>query len=105
MSHKVRLTLEVERQLRQITEYIAQDSVENARRWRSAVRQRMRSLRSFPERHEIAYAANDVGRNVRHTFYGVYRILYTVEKDAVVILSLRHGARKPLTIDDVRRLK
>jgi plasmid stabilization system protein ParE len=104
MSHKVRLTLEVERQLRQISDYIAQDSVENARRWRSAMRRRMQSLRDFPERHEIAYAAKDVGRDVRHTFYGVYRILYTIEKDAVVVLSLRHGARKPLTIDDIRRL-
>jgi hypothetical protein len=58
----------------------------------------------FPERHEVAYSVGDVGRDVRHTFYGVYRILYTIEQDTVVILSVRHAARKPLTIDEVRRL-
>jgi len=104
MSHKVRLTQEAKVQLASISAYIVQDSVEKARRWRSTIRRKMLSLEDFPERHEIAYSAYDIGRDIRHTFYGIYRVLYTIEGGTVVVLSVRHGARKPLTIDEVRRL-
>jgi plasmid stabilization system protein ParE len=103
MNYKVRLTLEAKRNIQAISSYIAQDSPESARRWRRHIRERMRTLRNHPE-HEIAYHARHVGRDVRHTFYGVYRILFTIEQDTVVVLSVRHGARKPLTLDEVREL-
>jgi mRNA-degrading endonuclease RelE of RelBE toxin-antitoxin system len=64
----------------------------------------LRSLENFPDRHEIVYRASDVGRDVRHTFFGVYRVLYTVDAEAVVVLTVRHGARRPMTADEVRRL-
>ena len=92
MSHKVRLTFEVKQQVAVISDYIAQDSRTNAQHWRQSIRERMRSLKDFPERHEVAYLARDVGRDIRHTFYGVYRILYTIEGDTVVVLTVRHGA-------------
>jgi hypothetical protein len=60
--------------------------------------------KDWPMRHEIAYPAHVVGHDVRHTFLGVYRILYVVTEDCVTILSVRHGARQPLTPDDVRQL-
>lgn len=104
MSYKVRLTLEVKQQVKAISSYIAQDSPENARRWRRKLRDRIRSLTDSPERHEIAYPTHRVGRDIRHTFYGVYRLLYTIEEKTVVVLSVRHGARKPLTPDEVRQL-
>ena len=104
MSHKVRLSWEAEQNVAAICDYIAQDSPANARRWRSAFANRLRSLQNFPDRHEIAYCAKDVGRDVRHTFFGVYRVLYTVESSTVIILSVRHGARRPLTAEEIRRL-
>jgi plasmid stabilization system protein ParE len=104
MSHRVRLALEAKTQIRAISDYIAQDSPENARRWRRALHARLRSLTNFPARHEIAYPASTVGRDVRHTFFGVYRVLYAIESDLVVILTVRHGARRPLTPDEVSRL-
>ena len=104
MSHKVRLAAEAKQQISGISDHIAFDSPLNARRWRKNIREQMRSLKNFPERHELAYRAQDVGRDIRHTFYGVYRILYTVDEDTVVVLSVRHGARQPLTLDEVRQL-
>lgn len=104
MSRKVRLTNEAVGHIAIISDYIAQDSPRNAKRWRESLRERLRSLAHFSDRHEIAYGVGEVGRDVRHTFFGVYRILYTVEADTVVVLSVRHGARKPLTPDEVRRL-
>ena len=105
MSHKVRASEEVKRQIAAISDYIAQDSPANARDWRRALKERLRSLEHFPERHEIAYPASKVGRDVRHTFFGVYRVLYAIEGHTVIVLSVRHGARRPLTIDEVRRLE
>mgnify|MGYP001399066177 CR=1 FL=1 len=104
MSHKVRLTQETYDQIAGISDHIAQDSPRNARRWRLALLERLRTLRHFPERHEIAYPATAVGRDVRHTFFGAYRVLYAIERDTVVVLTVRHGARRPLTLDEVRRL-
>jgi plasmid stabilization system protein ParE len=87
-NRKVRITFETKRQIAAISDYIAQDSPENARRWRTAIRERMRSLKHFPERHEIAFSASAVGHDVRHTFVGVYRVLYTAEDDSVVIITV-----------------
>lgn len=105
MTYKVRIALEAKRQVQAISNYIALHSPEHARRWRQRIRERMSSLRTFPE-HEIAYHKHDVGRDIRHIFYGVYRILFTIEQDhdTVVVLSVRHGAKKPLTLDEVRKL-
>ena len=104
MSHSVRLAREAKDNIAAISSYIAQDSPINARRWRLRIRERLRSLKDSPTRHEVAYAANIVGREVRHTFFGVYRILYAIDADRVIVLSVRHGARKPLTPGEVRRL-
>ena len=103
-NRKVRITFETKRHIAAISDYIAQDSPENARRWRTAIRQRLRSLQHVAERHEIMFPASAVGRDVRHTFFGVYRVLYTIEDDTVVIITVRHGARRPLTPEEVRRL-
>jgi len=103
MSRKVRLTLEAKQQIRAISTYIAQDSAEGARRWRRILRERLRALRDFSG-HEIAYTVQDVGRDIQHTFFGIYRILFTLEQDSVVVLTVRHGARRPLTLSEVRKL-
>jgi len=105
MSHKVRISREAKDQVATISDYIAQDSTENALRWRLAIREQLRSLKDFPEKHEVAYSASEVGRDVRHTFFGVYRVLYAIEGDTVTVLAVRHGARRPLRPDEVRRLE
>jgi len=104
MSYRVRLTLEAKQQVKAISNYIAQGSPQYATRWRRNIRGRLRSLSSLPERLEIAYLARDVGRDIRRTFYGAYQILYTIDHDVVVVLTVRHGARRPLTLDEVRQL-
>jgi toxin ParE1/3/4 len=104
MAHKLRLTQEAIGSIAEISDYIAKDSPANARRWRARIRERISSLRNESLLHEIAYPASVVGCDVRHTFLGVYRILYTLHDDEVVVLSVRHGARSPLTPEEVRKL-
>jgi toxin ParE1/3/4 len=105
MRFKVRITLEVKQQIEAVSGYIAQDSTRNARNWRHNIRERIRSLGTMPEKYEIAYRADQVGRDIRRTFFGVYRILYTIDRDTIVVVSIRHGARKPLSLEELRRLE
>ena len=105
MNYTVRVAQEAKDNIAGISSYIAKDSSTNAHRWRSVMRERIRSPQSFPERHEVVYTADVAGREVRHTFVGVYRVLYTIEDYEVIVLSVRHGARQPLTADEVRRLQ
>jgi plasmid stabilization system protein ParE len=104
MALRLRVTQEAKDNVAGISAYIAKDSPANARRWRLRSRERIRSLKDLPVRHEIAYPASVVGRDVRQALFGVYRILYTVQGDDVTVLSVRHGARQPLTPDEVRKL-
>lgn len=104
MRYKIRITSEAKLQLAAISDYIAVDSPASAQRWRMQIREHMRSLNVFPDRHEMAYRAHQVGRDIRHTFFGVYRILYAIEGETVIVLSVRHGARQPLTLEEVRQL-
>jgi plasmid stabilization system protein ParE len=105
MSHRVRITREADDQISAIKNYIAEDSPVSARRWQMGLRERLRSLKDFPERHEIAFPAGQVGRDVRHTFFGTYRILYAIDGNSVIIVSVRHGARRPLSAEEVRRIE
>ena len=104
MSYQVRLTQEAKSNIAAISGYIAKDSPANARRWRNRIRERIGSLKDFPTRHEIIYLASLVGRDVRHTIFGVYNILYAIVESDVVVIAVRHGARQPLTPEEVRRL-
>lgn len=102
MTHRVRLTDEALGQIESIGDYIAKDSPLNAKRWLEKLHARIDSLSTFPERHAILYSANVAGVEVRQTFYGVYRILYSIDNDIVHILTVRHGARKPIGPDELR---
>ena len=60
----------------------------------------MESLRTDPLRHGFAPEHEDVQVGLRQLLYGkgrnVYRILYTVDEDTVVVLHIRHAARQLL---------
>jgi len=96
MPHKIRLSDEALRQITVIGDYIAQDSPDNARRWIVRLRATVDALRAFPKRHAVLYTAAEASREVRQTFYGVYRILYEIQDDTVYVLTVRHGARRPI---------
>lgn len=95
MTERARLTDEALRQIIDISDYIARDSRKNARRWRDGLRRKIAMLCNTAKSHAVLYTKEQAGREVRQTFYGVYRILYTVERDHIVVLTIRHGAKRP----------
>jgi len=71
--------------------YIAADSPSAAEDWLAGLLEAGEDLSTFPERGR---AVPEIGRNeVREVFYGVYRIVYRVDPNDVVILTVRHGRR------------
>jgi len=53
---------------------------------------------------ETSRTPKQAGREVRQTFYGVYRILYTIEANTVVVLTVRHGAQRPTGPTEVKEI-
>ena len=41
------------------------------------------------------------GHEIRQLLFGKYRVLFTIEETKVFILTVRHGARRFLTADEV----
>ena len=75
-------------------------SPEIASNWFNEISQAIASLDQNPNRCNLALENNYFIQEVRQLFYGKrdgrYRILFTIEEKTVVILHIRHGARRHL---------
>ena len=88
---KIRWTEESERWLRDIHDYIAQDSPAAAQKVVAGIYDRAQILSKFPKIGHI-YCLEPDGE-IRILLYGHYRIAYLVRKDRrVEILGVFHGA-------------
>ncbi|MDP8925057.1 MAG: type II toxin-antitoxin system RelE/ParE family toxin [Chloroflexota bacterium] len=63
--------------------------------------QSIQTLADFPRRCPLACENDDFDVEVRQRLHGDYRILFTVDGGTVRILHVRHGARRPLTPDEM----
>lgn len=87
---QIRWTLEAERWLREIYDYIARDNPAAALRTVQGIREKAETLTSFPER---GYRYHErPNEHVRILLYGHYRIAYLVQDGDVTILGVFHGA-------------
>jgi toxin ParE1/3/4 len=83
-------TLEAERWLRDIHEFIAADNPRAAAETVQGIYERAQLLREFPQ---MGYRYEASEREVRILLYGHYRITYLLsEPDRVEILGVFHGA-------------
>lgn len=88
-----------EANLEEIYLRIRADSPARASEWRKGLLNAARTLDLFPQRCPLAPESGP-DLEVRHLVYGAYRILFTIAKDTVHVLHIRHGARQPLTPGD-----
>ncbi len=79
-------------------------SVRSADRWLTGTEAAIQSLAVHPERCPEADEAADLGIDLRVLLHGrrphVFRILFTVDGDAVNVHHVRHAAQDQLTADD-----
>jgi plasmid stabilization system protein ParE len=104
MAISIRITHRAYDDIDGIVGYIARDAPEAAKRWRKSILHRIGMLNVFPLKHGLAPEAYALGVSIRQTIHGDYRILYTVEEDALVVHGVRHSARQPLGPGDLPTL-
>lgn len=79
-------------------EYVAQDAPIAAKRLAQRIMQRIRSLRRFPD--SGGFLPEDDSHTYRQLIEGNYRIIYRRQKDAAIVASIYHAARR-LNPDDL----
>jgi plasmid stabilization system protein ParE len=104
MALSIRITRRAYDDIDGIVGYIAQDAPEAAKRWQTSVLKRVGLLNVFPLKHGLAPEAYALNVAIRQTIHGAYRILYTVEEDAIIVHGVRHAARRPLGPGDLPTL-
>jgi plasmid stabilization system protein ParE len=78
--------------------WIAGFSTSAAERWKHRLLKAVDSLENLPARCGLAPEAGSFGREIRQLLFGkrsgIYRILFEIREDTVVVLGIRHGARR-----------
>ena len=101
MAFRVEITEDAERDGESILDWlISQHAGETGLGWFEGLREALQSLSEMPGRCPLAPENKYFPFEVRNLLYGrrphLYRILFTIERDAVFILHIRHGRRQSL---------
>lgn len=90
--YQVKLTRQAQGDLEKIYDYIADDSVTNARNFILQLEEKIHSLENFPDRNPFIPENEFFGTEYRHLIYKKYRVVYRVAEKSVYILRVFHGA-------------
>jgi plasmid stabilization system protein ParE len=84
--------------------WIARDSQERAQVWLEGIAKAILALQSFPNRCALAPENDAFEFEIRQLIHGQYRVLFTVsaQTEEVLVLHIRHTARRPVSSDDLR---
>ena len=82
-------------------------SSDEAARWYSQIVLAIETLRKSPEGCPPARESDLHPLGLRELHFGIgrrptHRIVFTIDGDIVVVLRVRHSARRDLTVDDLR---
>jgi plasmid stabilization system protein ParE len=79
-------------------DWLADRAPEAARKWKLGLLDAVTRLESMPRATTLAPESEYFGREIRHLLYGKrqhkYRILFEIREQTVVVLRVRHGARR-----------
>ena len=81
--------------------YLVEYDPAKAVEWYQALREKIQSLSTMPERCPLApesglWGSEELRQLLFDDYPSVYRIIFTVTEDEVRILNIRHGARRYL---------
>jgi toxin ParE1/3/4 len=98
MQYRVSLTARAVKDLDSIFQFIQTEQSEKAATWFNGLHEALTTLSSLPHRAP----ATPENSALRHLLYGskpnIYRVIYFADdtKKTVTVLTIRHGARKPI---------
>ena len=91
--YKVNITRNAQNDLEQIFFYIAEDSINNAKKFILELETKIYSLKTFPERFALIPENSFFGTSYRHIIHKKYRVIYKIDNDVIYILRVIHGAK------------
>jgi plasmid stabilization system protein ParE len=101
MTYRVITEPTAEAGAREAYNWLRERSPAAATRWLRGLRQAIESLAEHPQRCPLAPENEHFEEEIRQHLYGkrpgVYRILFTIRDGRVVVLYIRHSARRALT--------
>jgi plasmid stabilization system protein ParE len=100
MKYQVEVTEQASEEAEKAYLWIADNAPDTAARWFEGLVSKVNSLSTMPERCAFAPESAAFHQEIRQLLYGRYRILFTIEKDTVYVIHIRHSAQKPLKPDE-----
>lgn len=102
MAFRVKQSPQADSDLDGILEWLlSQQAGDTSLRWFQKLKEAVATLSELPQRCPLAPENKEFPFEVRQLLYGrkphIYRVLFTIEADTVVILHIRHGRRGYLT--------
>jgi plasmid stabilization system protein ParE len=104
MTHQVVLTARAARDLDEAYRWCAERAPEAAVGWYNGFLDALKSLAGNPERCPVAAESRKLSIDVRQLLYGrrrSYRVLFLVRDQTVVVLHIRHAARREAQPEDL----
>ncbi len=101
MKYRVEITPTAEAEVEEAFDYIYSKSPQNAEKWRKGLYDVAATLDRFPEGCSFALENDSVDFDVRQKLYGRYRILFTVMNHRVIVLHVRHAARRAMESEEL----
>lgn len=83
-------------ELKQAHSWIRGEAPTRAAAWLDDLLESIQTLERMSRRCPVAPESRSFDREIRQLISGSYRLLFTIENDAVVVLHIRHGARRVL---------
>jgi len=91
--YKVNISLNAQKDLEHIFFYIADDSINNAKKFILELEERIYDLDTFPERFALIPENIFFGTSYRNIVHKKYRVIYKIYHNSVYILRVIHGAK------------
>ncbi len=104
MTYQVILTDRAARDLEEAYQWCAERAPETAVRWYNGFIEALESLGTNPERCQVALETRKFAVEIRQLLYGrrqCYRALFLVREQAVIVLRIRHAARRDITPEEL----
>ncbi|MCE9604008.1 MAG: type II toxin-antitoxin system RelE/ParE family toxin [Planctomycetia bacterium] len=107
MTYTVVVTEQAAREMEDAATWWARErSVEQAERWYAGIRSAVSMLTEMPERCPLAAEHVDFRYALRELYYGLgsrptHRAVFTIVKQTVIVLAVRHFAQDTLRAGDI----
>jgi plasmid stabilization system protein ParE len=100
MKYQVEISDPAWYELQEAYDWLTQRAPAAAARWKAGLLEAVQALESFPLAYSLAPETAYFGRDIRQLLYGKrnnkYRVLFEVRDNTVIVLRIRHGARRIL---------